>query len=94
MAVYLEGRLQPEVGELLKNPILALVLLFVVLAAFGINAVARYRLLSPLAISIRLQLPSERRIAAATCSAVTIEVGERNQAVPRIPSRPASKWRS
>ncbi len=64
LAVYLEGRLQPEVGELLKDPKLALVLLFVLLAALGINAVARYRLLSPLAI-LNLGLAFEIVVAAA-----------------------------
>ncbi|MBL8292489.1 MAG: serine/threonine protein kinase [Bryobacterales bacterium] len=63
-AVYLEGRLQPEVGELLKDPKLLSVLLFVLLAAFGINAVARYRLLSPLAI-LNLGLAFEIVVAAA-----------------------------
>ena len=64
MAVVLEGRLQPEVGEILKDPKLSLVLLFVVLAAIGINAVARYRLLSPPAI-LNLGLAFEFVVAAA-----------------------------
>lgn len=64
LAVYLEGWLQPEIGELLKDPIHTLVLLFAVLTAFGINAVARYRLLSPLAI-LNLGLGFELVVAAA-----------------------------
>ena len=64
LATYLEGRLQPEIGELLKDPIHKLVLLFTVLTAIGINAVARYRLLSPLAI-LNLGLGFELVVAAA-----------------------------
>jgi serine/threonine-protein kinase len=64
MAVCLEGWLQPEVGKLLKDPKLSLVLLFVVLAAFAINAVARYRLLPPPAI-LNLGLAFEFVVAAA-----------------------------
>ena len=39
-------------------------------------------------VSTCFQSWSERRMAVATCSAVTIDAGERNQAVPRIPSTP------
>lgn len=78
-AVYLESRLQPEVGKLLKDPKLALVLLFVLLAALGINAVARYRLLSPLAI-LNLGLAFEFVIAAAISFSET--------AMPRSPDTP------
>ncbi len=64
LAVYLEARLQPEVSEQLKDPVHTLVLLFAVLTAAGINAVARYRLLSPLAI-LNLGLGFELVVAAA-----------------------------
>ena len=79
LAVYLEGWLQPEIGELLKDPIHRLVLLFAVLTAFGINAVARYRLLSPRAI-LNLGLAFELFVAAAISFLET--------AVPRSPDGP------
>jgi serine/threonine protein kinase len=64
VAVYLEGLLQPEVSELLTDPKLALVLLLVLLASFGINVVARYRFLAPLPI-LNLGVAFEIVVAAA-----------------------------
>jgi eukaryotic-like serine/threonine-protein kinase len=64
LAVYLEGWLQPEIGKILKDPVYSLVLLVAVLTAFGINAVARYRVLSPIRI-LNLGLAFEFVIAAA-----------------------------
>jgi len=79
LAVYLEGQLQPEVGRLLKDPALGLVLLFVVLAALAINAVERYRMLSPMAI-LNLGLAFEVLVAAAISFSET--------ALPRSPDGP------
>jgi serine/threonine-protein kinase len=75
----LEGWLQPEIRERLKDPIHTLVLLFAVLTALGINAVARYRLLSPLAI-LNLGLAFEFVVAAAISFSET--------ALPRSPDGP------
>jgi len=44
------------------------------------------RLSSPFRISIPFQFWSERFIDAATCSTVTNNIGDRNQAVPLTPS--------
>jgi serine/threonine-protein kinase len=81
LAVYLEGRLQPEVGDLLKDPIHTVVLLFAVLTALGINAVARCRLLSPRAI-LNLGLGFELVVAAAISFLET--------ELPRSPDGPVS----
>src|SRR5438876_242822 len=51
-------------------------------------------LFSPSRISTSFQFWSERPIAAATCSTVTIEVEDKNQAVPRMPSKSASAFLS
>ena len=79
LGVCLEARLQPEIGELLKGPILPLVWLFVVLVSLGINTVQRYRLLSPLAI-LNLGLVFEIVVAAAISFSET--------AVPASPDSP------
>jgi serine/threonine-protein kinase len=79
LAVYLEGQLQPEVSRLLKDPILALVLLSVVLSALGINAIQRYRLVSPVGI-LNLGLAFEVVVAAAISFSET--------ALPRLPDGP------
>lgn len=79
LAVYLEGQLQPEVGKLLTHPLLGLVVLFVVLAALGINVIVRYRLLSPVAI-LNLGLAFEIVVAGAISFSET--------ALPRSPDGP------
>jgi serine/threonine-protein kinase len=68
--VYLEGRLQPEVAGSLRGPIIPYVWLFVVLISLGINAVQRFRILSPLAI-LNLGLVFEVVVAAAISFAET-----------------------
>src|SRR5262245_9119516 len=45
-------------------------------------------LLSPSRISMSFHSCAESCIASATCAAVTIKRGERNQPVPRIPTTP------
>ena len=47
-------------------------------------------LFSPSKISTCFQLSFERCMAVATCSTVTIDVGDKNQAVPRIPRKSES----
>jgi serine/threonine-protein kinase len=78
LLVYLEGLLQPESRALLKGATLP-VWLFVVLVSLGINAVGRYRWLSPVAI-LNLGLIFEIVVAAAISFSET--------ALPRLPGAP------
>jgi eukaryotic-like serine/threonine-protein kinase len=80
LLVYLEGLLQPETRALLKGETLP-VWLFVVLISFGINAIGRYRLLSPVAI-LNLGLVFEVVVAAAISFSET--------ALPRLADAPVA----